>query len=342
VIHSLSMKTMEYQRLSSREREEISRGLAEGAGVVALARRIGRNRGTVSREIARNSGCGEYRAISAGNRASMSASSRKQGKRILMKRGMLQSYVVEKIRACWSPEQIAVMLVREYPHDMTMRISHEAIYQYVYVLPRGSLKQSLIKGLRQERAWRRKKYRGRKSEETRGKIADMLSIEERPQEVASRTIPGHWEGDLILGKYKRTALGTLVERTTRYTMLVPLKAKDATSVRKAYAKAMRDVPKELARSLTYDQGKEMSQHKQFTVDTDITVYFAHPGSPWERGTNENTNGLIRQFFPKGTEFDKVPRREIRRAQDLLNGRPRKVLDYEMPNEAFTKLVALNF
>lgn len=330
-----------YQRLSSREREEISRGLAEGASVSVIASRIGRSRGTIAREIARNSGRSGYRAFSARNRAKASAMSRRFGKRVLLKQGPLRTYVVEKIRARWSPEQIAVTLPREYPHDMTMRISHEAIYQYIYVLPRGSLKQSLIKGLRQERSWRRKKYKGRKNDEKRGKIADMLSIEERPKEIESRTVPGHWEGDLIMGKYKRTALGTLVERTTRYTMLVPLKEKDAKSVRTAYAKAMSELPTHLTRSLTYDQGKEMSQHKQFTVDTGIIVYFAHPGSPWERGTNENTNGLIRQFFPKGTEFDKVSRREIRRAQDLLNGRPRKVLDYALPNEAFTKLVALN-
>lgn len=336
------METPAYRRLSSREREEISRGLAEGANVASIALRVGRSRGTVSREIARNNGASGYRAFSARNRARVSAASRKRGKRILTARAVLRSYVVRKIRARWSPEQIAVMLPRGYPHDMSMRISHEAIYQYIYVLPRGSLKQTLIKGLRQERAWRRKKYKGRKSTETRGKIADMLSIEERPKDVESRTIPGHWEGDLIMGKYKRTALGTLVERTTRYTMLVPLKAKDAESVRKAYARKLEKLPKELARSLTYDQGKEMSQHQRFTIDTGITVYFAHPGSPWERGTNENTNGLIRQFFPKGTEFDKVSSRTIRNAQDLLNGRPRKVLDWEKPNEAFTKLVALDY
>jgi transposase, IS30 family len=318
VICSLRMKNEEYQRLSSREREEISRGLAQGAG-----------------------GRSGYRAFSARNRARTSASSRKLGKRILIERIALREYVEKKIAARWSPEQIAVKLTREYPHDTSMRVSHEAIYQYIYVLPRGSLKRSLIEGLRQERAWRRKKHKGRKSEETRGKIADMLSIEERPLEVASRTVPGHWEGDLIMGKYKRSALGTLVERTTRYTMLVPLKRKDAETVRKEYARALRALPRDLAKTLTYDQGKEMSEHKQFTIDTGITVYFAHPGSPWERGTNENTNGLIRQFFPKGTEFDKVPLREIRNAQDLLNDRPRKVLDYEKPFEAFTKLVALN-
>ena len=159
--------------------------------------------------------------------------------------------------------------------------------------------------------------------------------------MAERTIPGHWEGDLIVGKYKRSALGTLVERTTRFTMLIPLKKKDAASVRIAYTKAFAQLPHELSRSLTYDQGKEMSEHKKFTIDTGMAVYFAHPGSPWERGTNENTNGLIRQFFPKGTEFDKVSIRDIRRAQDLLNDRPRKVLQFEKPHEAFTRLVALN-
>jgi IS30 family transposase len=229
----------------------------------------------------------------------------------------------------------------EYPHNMTMRISHEAIYQYIYVLPRGALKSTLIKALRQERKYRRKKY-GRKGnpEETRGKIANMLSIEERPREVADRSVPGHWEGDLIMGKHKRTALGTLVERTTRYAILVPLTDKDAVSVRKAYAREFGALPREIAKTLTYDQGKEMSEHKQFTIDTGIQVYFAHPGSPWERGTNENTNGLIRQYFPKGTEFDKVTRREIKRVQRELNDRPRAVLQYKKPDEVINRIVAL--
>ena len=240
------------------------------------------------------------------------------------------------------PREIVTRMQEEYSLDMTMRISHEAIYRYIYVLPRGSLKQTLIKALRQERAYRRKKYgRKGKPEETRGKIADMLSIEERPAEVEDRTVPGHWEGDLIMGKHKRTAIGTLVERTTRYTILVPLgKSKDASSVRQAYTRAFGTLPKEIAKTLIYDQGKEMSEHKQFTIDTGMQVYFAHPGSPWERGTNENTNGLIRQYFPKGTEFDKVPIREIKRAQRELNDRPRAVLRYKKPDEVINKLVAL--
>jgi len=180
-----------------------------------------------------------------------------------------------------------------------------------------------------------------KTEEKRGKIANMLSIEERPEEVADRTVPGHWEGDLILGKYKRSALGTLVERTTRYTILVPLgNRKDAISVREAYAEAFKTVPDELRKTLTYDQGKEMSEHQQFTIDTGMQVFFAHPGSPWERGTNENTNGLIRQYFPKGTDFSQISEDEIKKVQRKLNNRPRKALNFYKPDEIFNKLVAL--
>jgi IS30 family transposase len=169
----------------------------------------------------------------------------------------------------------------------------------------------------------------------------MLSIEERPAEVAERSVPGHWEGDLILGKYKRSALGTLVERTTRYTILVPLgEHKDAASVREAYAEAFKSLPVELKKSLTYDQGKEMSEHEQFTIDTGIQVYFAHPGSPWERGTNENTNGLIRQYFPKGTDFTQVSKEEILEVQRKLNDRPRRALGYLKPDEVINQLVAL--
>jgi IS30 family transposase len=246
---------------------------------------------------------------------------------------------MEKLRRCWSPREIAKRIAVEYPDERTMRISHEAIYRSIYVLPRGSLKTTLVQALRQARAYRRKR-KSRNHQETRGKIVEMLSIEERPHEVADRAIPGHWEGDLILGKHQRTALGTLVERTTRYTILVPLKAKDATSVRNAYAKALRSLPREITKTLTYDQGKEMSEHKQFTIDTGITIYFAHPGSPWERGTNENTNGLLRQYFPKGTEFNKVSTREIKRVQRELNDRPRAVLHWQKPIEVINHLVAL--
>jgi len=274
-----------------------------------------------------------------GTARTLRASSRNQGQSRLTCEDRLRRYIMEKLRKRWSPREIVKRLQEEYPGDRTMRISHEAIDRYLYVHPRGALKTTLIKALRQERAYRRKRKPGN-HEESRGTLAELLSIEERPREVADRTMPGHWEGDLILGKQKRTALGTLVERTTRDTILVPLNTKDATSVRKAYAKALRSLPRERTKPLTYDQGKEMSGHKQFTLDTGIAVYFAHPGSPWERGTNENTNGLIRQYFPKGTEFDKVSAREIKRVQRELNDRPRAVLHWKKPSEVINHLVAL--
>lgn len=333
--------TKQYRRLTAAEREEVSRALARREGVSAIAKQMRRDASTISREVGRNSGKSGYRAFSAGRRAERSAASRRGGKRRLTQESRLRSYVLEKLLKRWSPEEIVKRLLEEYPSDRTMRISHEAIYQYIYVLPRGTLKQTLLKALRQERQYRRKKI-GRQGEpgETRGRIADMLSIEERPLEVTNRTIPGHWEGDLILGKYKRTALGTLVERTTRKVILVPLATRDADSVRTAYQHALRALPRELRKTLTYDQGKEMSGHKQFTIDTCIQVYFAHPGSPWERGTNENTNGLIRQYFPKGTDFSRVSVREIRRVERELNDRPRKVLHWKKPDEVFNQLVAL--
>ncbi len=209
------------------------------------------------------------------------------------------------------------------------------LYTYLYVLPRGELKKEILAYLRQKR----RLYRNRKlSHEKRGQIPDMISIDERPKEVEDRSIPGHWEGDLIMGKDHRSALGTLVERTTRWVFLVQLKAKDAESVRKAFAKIMKTLPQNLAKSLTYDRGKEMPEHRHFTQATKIKVYFAHPQSPWERGTNENTNGLIRQFFPKGTDFSKVSSKEIMRAQDLLNERPRAVNNYESPKERIALLL----
>lgn len=334
------MRTIkQYRRLSPAEREEISRCLAQRESISAIADRLRRESSTISREIHRNSGTCGYRAFSASIRAKECASSRRQGKSRLADEERLRQYVIGKLRKRWSPREIVSRIKEEYPRDTTMRISHEAIYRYIYVLPRGAMKQTLIQALRQERAYRRKQKPGN-NKETRGKIADMLSIEERPAEVADRTVPGHWEGDLIMGRHKRSALGTLVERTSRYTILVPLQAKDAESVRKAYAKELRILPKEIAKTLTYDQGKEMSGHKQFTIDTGIQVYFAHPGSPWERGTNENTNGLIRQYFPKGTDFSRISARTIKRVQRELNDRPRAVLHYQKPDEVINQLVAL--
>ena len=331
-----------YRRLSAAEREEISRGLAQGKHLFEIAKYLGRSPSTISREVRRNSGVSGYRAYSASRRSQQRAATRRGGISRLSHEDDLRDYVIAKLTKRWSPREIVKRMAEDYPDNRRMRISHEAIYQYIYVLPRGALKATLIKGLRQERKYRRKQG-GRKqaSDETRGKIAHMLSIEERPKEVADRTIPGHWEGDLIMGKYKRTALGTLVERTTRKTILVPLKQKDAQSVRYAYARALRALPREMAKTLTYDQGKEMSEHQQFTIATGIQVYFAHPGSPWERGTNENTNGLIRQYFPKGTQFDQISVQEIKRVERELNDRPRAVLNWQKPDEVFNQLVALN-
>ena len=335
------MQKENYKRLTIQERENISRSLAQQQTLRTIAKELNRAPSTISREIKRNSGKSGYRAFSASQRSKTASSSRRGGQSKIAQDEQLRRYVLKKLQEEWSPEEISKRIKIEYSKNMTMQVSHEAIYQYIYVLPRGELKQTLIKALRQEHKYRRTQKSG-KTEEKRGKIANMLSIEERPVEVADRTVPGHWEGDLILGKYKRSALGTLVERTTRYTILVPLgNEKDADSVRKAYAEAFKTVPSELKKTMTYDQGKEMSEHEQFTIDSGIQVFFAHPGSPWERGTNENTNGLIRQYFPKGTDFTQVSDEEIKKVQRKLNDRPRKALNFYKPDEVFNKLVALN-
>ena len=246
----------------------------------------------------------------------------------------------EKLRLHWSPEQIVQSLMREYPGSKTMRVSTEAIYGYLFVLPCGTLKRELLACLR-----RRHKRRHRRSflKDSPRKIKDMLSIEERPREAANRTIPGHWEGDLLIGKNRQSAIGTLVERTTRTVILIRLKNRTAREVRQGFACAAKKLPKEMRLSMTYDQGREMAEHKLFTQATEMKVYFAHPASPWERGTNENTNGLIRDFWPKGTDFNRLSRYQIKRVQHLLNGRPRKTLNWHTPYEAFQKLagVALN-
>jgi IS30 family transposase len=333
-----------YQRLSDLEREEISRMLSQKCSFRGIARTLGRNVSTVSREI-RAGGCNKYtyRAVKAQKRARRNSAKRKVGKHKLSDNQELWKYIRQKLKKKWSPCQIAEELEKDYPLDMTMRISPEAIYTYIYVLPRGSLKKELTSCLRQNHKRRHKQARGIKMERN---IEDMLSIEERPEEVEDRIIPGHWEGDLIIGKNNRSALGTLVERTTRTTILIPVKSKEAEVVAKAFAKEVKKLPEQMKLSMTYDQGREMAEHKLFTKISGIKVYFAHPRSPWERGTNENTNGLIRQFFPKGTDFNKVSRYEVKKVQGLLNGRPRQALGFQKPYEVFNQLinnaVALNF
>ena len=225
--------------------------------------------------------------------------------RKLTQNSKLRVFVFSHLQKNWSPEQIAKRLRVMYPDNMDMRISHEAIYSYLYVLGRGALKDELMSHLRRRRKHRRPRV---KNQGKTASIQKYLSIEERPKEVADRTIPGHWEGDLIIGKRNASAIGTLVERTTRMVFLVKLINQDAHTVRKAFAQEFCHLPKGLKKTLTYDQGSEMAQHKIFTKETKITVYFAHPHSPWERGTNENTNSLIRQYFPKGTDFSKISKR----------------------------------
>jgi len=327
---------VQHPRLNINEREEISRGLARGISERDIAASLSRSPSTISREINRNSNYWQpYRAVKSQRRADrLTHITRKRRKMDINE--PLKQYVLKQLNQFWSPEQIAKRLKILYPMDIPMQISHESIYSYLYVQPRGALRKELIKCLRRRHINRR--LRNGKSRRNCGPIQDYISIEERPAEVANRIIPGHWEGDLLMGHNNDSALGTLVERTTRITFLVQLKDKDATAVRKAFAQEFRCLPKALKRSLTYDHGQEMAEHKLFTKNTRIKVYFAHPHSPWERGTNENTNDLIRQFSPKGTDFSKVTLKSIKRTQDMLNDRPRKTLEFLTPHEAFGKLL----
>jgi transposase, IS30 family len=323
-----------YKRLSSSEREELALQLALGLTLRLIAKSLGRAPSTLSREVKRT--CDDrlnYRMLEAQNQADTNAHKPRK-KRKLNTNSRLRAFVFVHLNKCWTPEQIAKRLKILYPDDMTMRISHEAIYSYAYVLPRSALKREIVSCLRRKH----KNRRPRKHRVKTHPIQDYLSIEERPAEVADRIIPGHWEGDLIMGHMNKSAIGTLVERTTRMVFIVKLKKKDAMSVREAFGAEFKEVPAGLKKTLTYDQGQEMAQHKLFTKDTNIQVYFAHPHSPWERGTSENTNALIRQFFPRGTDFLKTTEKRLKEVQDLLNDRPRKVHEFYTPHEVFSKLL----
>jgi IS30 family transposase len=326
---------IKYQRLRFNEREEISVMLSEGRSFSDIAKWLNRSISTISREV--NSNCLYKRCYRAGKAQEKMLEIKhrsKQTKKIDANE-LLKNYIIEHLKLSWSPEQIAKRLKFKYPNNNDMNISHETIYAYLYCLPRGELKKALLKCLRQERKLRHKR---KNNHQKRSSIVDAISISERPKEVENRIIPGHWEGDLIVGKNSASALGTLVERTTRYTMLIPLIEKDAKAVRKAFAKAAKKIPKYLKKTMTYDRGLEMAEHKLFTEETKIKVYFADPYSPWQRGTNENTNGLIRQYFPKGTDFKLVPKHLIQEVQDQLNDRPRKALKFYKPNEVFNQLI----
>ena len=323
-----------YHHLDLREREEIAVCFAKRLSQREVAEVIGRDHSSIVRELHRTGTTRyTYSACEAEKRA---RKERYKSKKIskIESNPRLKTFVYQKLKLRWSPEQIAQTLKKLYREDKAMRISHESIYAHIYILPRGELRKELISYLRQKRG-RQRRYR---EKEKRGKIPNMISIHERPKEVETRTVPGHWESDLIIGRDHASQIGTLVERTTRSTILVPLKGKDAEIVRKAFAETVKRLPKEMKLSITHDRGTEMAEHELFTKETKVQVFFADPQSPWQRGTNENTNGLIRQFFPKGTDFSKVSRKELKKVQNLLNERPREILCWRTPKEVFRELL----
>jgi len=326
--------------LSLAEREEIALGLASGTGIRAIARIIGRSPSTVSREIARNHSEAHrlwvYRATLAQAKSEARASRPQVAK--LAANPQLRARVQAGLRLRWSPRQIAARFVLRYPEDPEMWVSHETIYASLYVQGRGALRKELSVCLRTGRAVRKPRKRARG--ETRGKIPNMISISERPPEVEDRAVPGHWEGDLIVGKDSGSAIGTLVERTTRYLILLHLPARHrAEDVRDAMLAAIPSLPKQLWRSLTWDQGSEMSRHGEITIVTDLDIYFCDPHSPWQRGSNENTNGLLRQYFPKGTDLSVHTGEHLAFVAGQLNGRPRETLGFRTPTEAMRDLLS---
>ena len=321
-------------RLSIAEREEILLGLTRGESMSAIARGLGRSPSTVTREVAANGGTANYRMWPAHMRASEEAKRPKPAK---LDEPALCAKVTEWLEEFWSPKEIARRLVVDFPDDPTMRISHETIYQSLFVQGRGELRRELARCLRSGRTKRRPQGFVQK----RGKIPDMVMISERPAEIEDRAVPGHWEGDLIIGANHTSAVGTLVERSTRFVLLLHLgNDYSAKAVEEAMRRAIATLPAELMRSVTWDQGSEMSNHRSITVATGVPIYFCDPHSPWQRGSNENTNGLLRQYMPKGTDLSQHSPEDLVRIQRSLNGRPRETLGYMMPREKLAELVAL--
>jgi IS30 family transposase len=307
--------------LSILEREHLLLGVSRGESMRAMARSLGRSPSTISRELAANGGREDYGAWRAHRRARDAARRPKPPK---LRRGRLLREVSRRLLALWSPQEIAQRLRLDYPDDPTMRVSHETISQALFVQGRGELRRELARCLRSGRTTRRP--RGRV--DRRGRLPGMVMIAERPSEVSDRAVPGHWEGDIILGAGGRSAVGTLVERTTRYLLLLHLGGgRSAEALEEAMRRAITALPGHLRRTITWDQGAEMANHARFTVTTGIPIYFCDPHAPWQRGSHENTNGLLRQYLPKGTDLSKRTTADLRRIQDSLNRRPRKTLGY---------------
>lgn len=329
------VRTRSRLALTLTEREEISRGLVAGLSMRVIAATIGRAGSTVSREISRNGGPSAYRATQAERRAWDQALRPKTCKLVL--NGRLRRAVIVKLKRYWSPQQIAGWLKHRYPGNKAMQVSHETLYLSLYVQTRGALKKELVQYLRNKRTIRQSRY-GKPETDKRGKIPNAVPISERPATVEDRAIPGHWEGDLICGPNIHSVV-TLVERRTRYVMLIKVKNRETETVINALIKNARRLPSELYKSLTWDRGVEMTNHEKFTVATNIQVYFCDPQSPWQRGTNENTNRLIRQYLPKGTDLSKVLQSRLSKIARELNERPRKTLDYHTPAERLSACVA---
>lgn len=322
-------------RLSLAEREEISRGLLAGESRRVIAARLGRAPSTVTREVTSAGGVKAYRAWRAEEWAWRRARRPKRAKLATSPR--LRQEVQRLLEQRWSPQQIAARLVIDYPDDPEMRVSHETIYQSLFVQSRGALRKELVRCLRTGRAQRRPQRRINGS----GQLHDMVLISERPAEAGDRAVPGHWEGDLLIGQNSRSAIGTLVERHSRFVMLIDLrKGRLAEQVKDALAARICELPEQLRKSLTWDRGKEMAEHVQFTINTGVRVYFCDPHSPWQRATNENINGLLRQYFPKGTDLSVHSPARLDKVAAELNGRPRQTLGWLTPSEAFARAVAM--
>ena len=321
--------------LTLAEREEISRGMASGRSLRAMALRLGRSPSTISRELTRNGGRRSYRAHEA-EQAAWDRALRPKTCKLALNR-LLARLVAEKLRLEWSPWQIAGWLKQTYQHDEARQVSHETIYKTLFIQARGALKKELVAHLRRSRGMRRSRHHTQKHG-THGQITDAVSIRERPAEVEDRAVPGHWEGDLIIGSHN-SQIATLVERHTRYVMLVRVKRTDTETVINALIRQAHKLPRELYKSLTWDRGKEMADHKRFTLDTDINVYFCDPQSPWQRGSNEQVNGLLRQYFPKGMDLSDIHQNKLNAIARRLNERPRQTLHFETPAERFAQCVA---